>query len=174
MMNYYTVLGIFDHVDYTAGAIAPLEKIEVKTEDIKIMSVAPYPNGTFIDDVRPTPIWLFALAFGLIGFGAGILLAGGTQWMMNLNVGAKAPVSIPVVAVICYELSLLGAVVGTFAGLLWMTGLPNWNERVYDDSISHGNLGLLVRCWEKEQVLKVEEIFGAHKALKIRKGENDF
>ncbi len=173
-MNYSTVLGIFDHVDTTASSIKPLEDINISHDDIKILSVAPYPNGTFFVDKTPIPIWLFAFVGGICGLLLGFALAGGTQVIMNLNVGSKSPLSWPAVGVISYETTLLGCVIGTFIGLLWMIGLPNWTERVYDSSISTGNIGVLVRCDDKGVVETVEDVFKQHGAVKIKFGENDF
>lgn len=173
-MSVYTVLGIFDHVDHAAATIHPLEEINIAHHNIKVLSVAPYPNGTFFKDDTPIPIWRFAFIGGILGLLLGIALAGGTQMLMNLNVGAKAPFSVPAVAVISYELTLLGAVLGTVIAFLWMTGLPNWTERVYDISISSGNIGLLVRCQNEEQITNVEKTMLRHKALKVKKGKDDF
>ncbi len=173
-MSVYTVLGLYDHVDYAAAAIEPLGEIDVTHQDMKVLTMAPYPNGTFFRDEIPIPIWRFALVGGLIGFLAGIALAGGTQVLMNLIVGGKSPLSLPVVGLLSYELTLLGTVLGTLIAMLWMAGLPNWTECAYDNSISTGAIGLLVRCRNEEHARIIEKTMLRYKPVKIKKGKDDF
>lgn len=173
-MKYRTIMGLYDHIDTSAAAIKPLVESSVKHSDMKILSVAPYPDGTFFEDETPAPIWIFALVGGVIGLVAGVLLAGGTQYVINLDVGAKDTFSWPAVAVIAYETTMLGAVLGTFVSLLWLIGLPNWTDHIYDNTISHGNIGILVRCWEEGMVDKVEQIMKETGAVKIKWGADDF
>ncbi|VAX17577.1 hypothetical protein MNBD_NITROSPINAE02-1296 [hydrothermal vent metagenome] len=173
-MSVHTVLGLYDHVDYVAAVIAPLEEINVDHHDIKVLTMAPYPHGTFFKDDIPMPVARFAIIGGIIGFLTGLTLAGATQALMNLNVGGKPPVSYPAVGVISYELTLLGTVLGTFIALLWMSGLPNWTERAYDDSISSGAIGLLVRCEDEGQANKIEKTMLRYNPVKVKKGKDDF
>lgn len=173
-MSVYTVLGLYEHVDDVAAAIGPLEEIDVEHHDIKVLTVAPYPHGTFFHDDVPMPIWRYAIVGGVIGLMVGLALAGGTQILMNLIVGGKSPLSLPAVGVISYELTLLGAVLGTFTSLLWMSGLPNWTERAYDDSISSGAIGLLVRCQDRGHASMIEKTMLRFNPVKIKKGEDDF
>lgn len=172
---YHTVLGIFDHVDDTAKTISPLkENLSREHEDIRLLSVAPYPHGTLFHDPTPTPLWVFALVCGFGGFIFGILLAGGTQMLMNLDVGGKPPFSFPAVAVITYEFTLMGAIIGTFGGMLWMQGLPNWTELAYHTDISRGKVGLLVRCADESEAGRVEELMLWYGAKKIQHGKDNF
>jgi hypothetical protein len=174
MKNYYTILGIYELVDDVAETIKPLEDASIIHDNIKVLSVAPYPDGTFFKDDRPSPIWAFALGFGIAGLLVGLWLSGWTQTVINLNVGGKSPLSLPTMAVICYETTLLGAVLGTFTGMFWMIGIPNWTDHVYDDSISRGKIGLLVRCMDESGIRKVEEIMKKHRTIKIKHGKDDF
>ena len=175
MTNYNTVLGLFDHVDDTAKTIKPLkENLSKNLDDVKLLSVAPYPHGTLFKDHTPLPLWKFALFGGFLGFIGGVLLAGGTQILMNLDVGGKDPFSIPTVAVITYEITLLGAIVGTVSGMFFMQGLPNWTELAYDKLISHGKVGLLVRCADDSEAAKVEELMLWYGAKKIKHGKDNF
>ncbi len=173
-MSVHTVLGLYDHIDDAAAAIAPLDELKIDHDDIQVLSVAPYPDGTFIKDEKPMPIWRFALIGGLTGFLGGISLAGGTQMLINLIVGGKSPLSLPAVGVITYELTLAGAVVGSVVALLWMSGLPNWTESAYDKSISSGAIGLLIRCQDQAQADKIEKTMLDYKAVKTKQGKDDF
>jgi len=174
-MGCYTVLGVFDYIDDTARAVSPIEsKLSIGADDMKFLSATPYPHGVVFDDHTPIPLWKFALIGGVLGFGVGVALAGGTNVLMNLPVGGKAPFSVPAVAVLTYEITLLGAILGTLSGMLWMHGLPDWRELAYDADISRGKIGLLVRCSEKEQASIVEEMMRECGAKKVRHGRDDF
>ncbi|MGK7346534.1 MAG: quinol:electron acceptor oxidoreductase subunit ActD [Candidatus Nitrospinota bacterium M3_3B_026] len=167
------IFGLFEHIEETARTVAPLEEIPVSRESINLVSVAPYPNGTLFEDEAGGWLWLFALIGGVLGFLLGVALAGGTQALMNLDVGGKPPVSFPVMGVICYETTLLGVVLGVFIGMLWMTGLPDWTDHVYDPEISRGKVGLLVCCRDEEQAERVEAIMKEHGAVRVKKGEEE-
>lgn len=169
-----TVLALFDHIEETARAIKPLEEMSVPHRDIRLLSTAPYPEGTLFHDKTPTPLWLTALCGGVIGFFVAVGLAGVTQWLINITVSGKPTFAFPPIAVICYEFTLLGAVLGTFLGLLYMAHLPDWGDLAYDPEISRCKVGLLVRCDTEDAAAKVEQLLRDHHAIKIKKGRDDF
>ncbi|MBI4667411.1 MAG: DUF3341 domain-containing protein [Nitrospinae bacterium] len=170
----FTVLGLFDNVEDTARIMKPLEAISTPHDDIRLLSVAPYPDGALYHDKTRMPMWLFALAGGVLGFMLAITVAGGTQAAMNLNVSGKSIVAIPPVAIACYEFSLLGAVLGTFFGMLWYAGLPDWNKLAYDETISLSMIGILVNCESEAVADKVEKIMEDLGAVKTKRGRDDF
>lgn len=173
-MNHHTVLGLFESVDGAADATKTVENLPVSHEDMRVLSSGPYPSGTFFDDHPPTPIWIFTLLGGVCGFFLGLLLGGGTQELMNLNVGDKPNFSLPPMAIICYELTLLGAIIGNLGAMFFLQGLPNWNERAYDPEITYGKIGLLVRTENEALAIKIEEIMKTNGSEKIKRGRGDF
>jgi len=168
-----TVMGLFVHIENAAPTIMPLEALTVKHKDIHLLSATPYPHGTLFHEEEP-PIWAWAMIGGFVGLTAGLFLAGFTQWLINLNVGGKDPVSYPVVALICYETTNLGIILGSLLAMLWYGDLPDWTEKAYDPEISDGLVGVLVQCEDEGQAKKVEDIFNEHGATKIKKGAGDF
>ncbi|MBI3794732.1 MAG: DUF3341 domain-containing protein [Nitrospinae bacterium] len=169
-----TVLGLFTQIENTAEMVRPLEEMSVLHKDISLISVAPYPEGTLFHDEDHSPMWAVALVCGIVGFFAAVVLAGWTQWHININVGGKPTWSVPPMVVICYEFTLAGAVLGTFFSMLWWARLPDWNELAYDREISKSKIGLLVRCENEEKAAKVEELMKQFKASSIKRGRDDF
>ena len=169
-----TVFGLFTKVDEIATILDPLEEFSVTHDDIAILSVAPYPEGTFFHDKLSSPLWAISVVYGAAGCFAAIWLAGWTQSSINLVVAGKSTFSTPVVAVICYEFVLLGAVLGTFLGMLWYARLPDWNELAYNPDISRSKIGLLIQCSTEETAAKVEELMQKHNAAAIKRGRDDY
>ncbi len=170
----YTVLGLFENIEDVSKTVRPLEDIGVRHNDTKLLSSAPYPEGAVFEDHYVPPIHWTAFLGGVGGFFAAIGLAGWTQVLMNLNVSDKAPFSLAPVGIICYEFTLVGAVLGTIVGLLLSTGLPNWNDLAYDKDIHHGKVGLLVRCDTEDNAQKVVSIMKDHRVAKVHEGRDDF
>jgi hypothetical protein len=170
-----TVFGLFTKVDEMAAIFEPLEELSVNHDDITVMSVAPYPEGTFFHDSYESPLWIICLVCGFLGFLGAIGLAGLTQWHINLVVSGKPTFSIPPVAIIAYEFTLAGAVLATFFGMLWYARLPDWNKLAYSDEISRSKIGLLVRCKSEEMAAKVEELMKKHNVVgAIKRGRDDY
>ncbi|MDH5543324.1 MAG: DUF3341 domain-containing protein [Nitrospinota bacterium] len=168
-----TVLALFEDIEITAKVMKPLDEAAIKHEDISLLTNTVYPNGALFHE-EERPLWKWAGIMGFGGLGAGLFLAGFTQWLMNLNVGGKDPVSFPVVGVICYETTLLGIVLGSVIGMLWYGGMPDWTEKAYDPEISDGKIGVLVRCKDDAEASKIEGIMKSTGAVKIIKGKGDF
>lgn len=169
-----TVLGTFDHIDKAAKTAKPLESAGFGHHDLEILTNAPYPEGVVFHKDNDKPMWKVVMTGGFIGFWAAVGLAGGTQWIMNLTVSGKPTFSIPPLAVICYEFTLLGAVLGTFLSMIWWMNLPDWNELAYDPDICNGRVSVLVRCPDEVSADKAESIMKTSGALRTKRGRDDF
>ncbi len=169
-----TVLGLFDSIEKTAKTAGPILDLSIEKKDISLLTAGPYPDGAYFHEDFHPPIWKVAFVGGLLGLCAGLFIAGWTQWIINLNVGGKDPVSFPVVALICYETTNLGIVLGSFLSLFWFARLPNWTDLAYDEEISNGRIGVLVQCEDSSQASKVEDIFNSHGAIGIKNGRGDY
>jgi hypothetical protein len=169
-----TILGLFNKIEEPAAMVKPLDDLNIHEKDMSLISVAPYPDGTVFYDEDHSPLWAVALICGIIGFCAALGLAGWTQWHINLNVGGKPTLSIPPLAIIAYEFTLAGAVLGTFFGMIWYAGLPDWNELAYDTEISRSKIGVLVRCEDEALAAKIEEVMREHNVISIKRGRDDF
>ena len=180
MIEHYTVLGLFSKVDAITGAVDPIrDELGLVDGEMEVITSAAFPDGIIIEDKTlqnqvDKKQFLFPFLFGLVGLGAAIVLAGGTQYIMNLNVGGKAMFALPPTGIIAYEFTLLFAVIGSVVSLLYFAGIPNWTDRAYDPEISDGALALLVKVKSREDQDKAASMMQKHGAYKIKKGENDF
>ncbi|MDH5511158.1 MAG: DUF3341 domain-containing protein [Nitrospinota bacterium] len=180
MSDHYTVLGLYRKVETITKAGDPIrEAFRVKDGDIEVLTSAAYPDGAILDDKEllhqvESRQFLFPFLMGFGGFGAGVTLAGGTGYIMNLIVGGKAPFTYAPTGVVTYEFTLLFGVIGSVLSLLYYAGLPNWTERAYDPEVSDGALGLLVKLYSTEDQEKAAKMMEEHGAYKIKKGVNDF
>ena len=180
MSEHYTVLGLFRKVDKITAAVDPVkDEFELRDGDVEVLTSAAYPDGVLIEDATlehqvERVMWLFPFLIGIGGFITGVVLAGGTAYIMNLNVSGKDPFSYAPTGIMTYEFSLLFAVIGSVISLLYFTGLPNWHDRAYDPEISDGALGLLIKVTNESDQHKAVEMMKELGAYKTRLGKNDF
>lgn len=180
MNDHYTVLGLYNKVDAITSAVDPVrEEFGIEDGDVAVLSSSAFPDGAVVEDrVLEHQVmfrqYLFPFLLGLAGLGMGIVLAGGTGYIMNLDVGGKAPFSFAPTGIITYEFTLLFGVIGSVLSILYFTGLPNWTARAYDPEISDGALGLLVKVKSREDQERAADMMQKFGAYKIRKGENDY
>jgi hypothetical protein len=180
MSNHYTVLGLYKKVETTVNATPQIvDEFGIVDGDIEVMTSAAYPDDILIEDKTlmhqvHQRQYLFPFLLGIVGMISAITLVGGTGWIMNLNVGGKAPFAYPPTGIIAYEFSLLFAVIGSVISLLLFTGLPNWTERAYDADITDGSLGILIKVNSREDQDRAAEMMTNLGAYKVKKGENDF
>lgn len=173
--THYTVLGLYTKLETVANAVDPIRaKYGIKDGDITLLSSASLPENSIVEDHRPYPIVYFVWVLGLCGFFLALVMAGGTGWIMNLDVGHKPPFSWAPTGIIMYEFTLLFAVIGSVVGLLYFTGMPNWTDRAYDVDISDGALGLLVKLSNASDQEDAANMMSQSGAYKIVKGENNF
>ena len=155
------------------------EAFNLKDGEIEVLTSAAYPDEILIEDKTlmyqvNKRQFLFPFLLGIVGLAIGILLAGGTGWIMNLDVGGKPPFALPPTGIITYEFTLLFAVIGSVISLLIYGGLPNWTERAYDPDITDGSLGILIKVNSNEEQNKAADMMANLGAYKVKKGKNDF
>ena len=106
----------------------------------------------------------------LIGLTTAILLTAGTQISYPLVTGGKPILSIPPMAIITYEGTMLGAILFTVIGIIFESRLPTTRRRIYDTRITEGYIGVVVDC-EEDQVNTVEQILTQAGATEVRREE---
>lgn len=75
-----------------------------------------------------------------------------TQMAYPLITGGKPILSLPPMAVVMYEGTMLGAILFTVLGVLFESRLPHKMTEAYDERVSQGLIGVLVSTEEgKEQ-----------------------
>ena len=70
---------------------------------------APYPEGAFGERHEKHHLYVFPLLGALVGITAGIILTSMTQLAYPLTQGGKPILSLPPMAVVTYETTMLGA-----------------------------------------------------------------
>jgi ActD protein/heat induced stress protein YflT len=108
--------------------------------DITILSPQPMEGHEFGDIDKPTWMWWIACGGGLVGTATAFALAWMTEMSWPLNVGG-----LPIWAwwpnlIIIFELTMLGAIIGTVATLVVTAGLGRGGTRLYDPAVSDGKI----------------------------------
>ena len=102
---------------------------------------------------RPAPSGRVPL-FGIVGAIVGLTMATffnvATPLLYSIRVGGQPLIPIPTSAVLTFELSMLGLLVGTFLGVLWIIRLPPARRRPYDARIADGRIAVLIRCADQQ------------------------
>lgn len=146
MTQSVQLMGLFCEIDPVVGLIDDLRIQNLDDQDLTVLSGAPLSPRML---GRPTPQGRIP-TIGLLGALAGLSMALffniGTPLLYSIRVGGQPLIPIPTSAVLTFELTMLGLLVGTFLGVLWTIRLPPSKLRPYDPRIADGRIGVLLRC----------------------------
>lgn len=159
------VFGLFPDTD---SAVAGADRlVEAGFEDFDVLTGSPYPEGAFGERTSHHRLYVFPFIGAICGLSVALLLTAGTQLAYPLVTGGKPILAIPAMAIICYEGTMLGAILFTVLGILFESRLPRARLDPYDARITEGHIGLLVTVPE-EQVGVAEEALRQASAVDIR------
>ena len=132
--------GLFDKPDAAQRAYTSLKRAGVPTRDITVVSGEPFEAFEFSHRDHSMILFRLALAGGIVGFVAAVLLTRGTELAWPLVTGGM-----PIVAwwpnmVIMFEMTMLGAIVTTVISLLVTSSLPKFGKTLYDPAVSDGKI----------------------------------
>lgn len=144
------ILGLFETADNAADAGDALKAAGVAQTDYDFLTDAPYPEGAFGERHESHRLYLFPFVGALIGLTVGILLTSMTQMAYPLVQGGKPILSLPPMAVVTYESTMLTAIIFTIIGIIFESRLPAFKEGLYDTRITEGYIGVLVNVEESE------------------------
>ena len=85
-----------------------------------------------------------------------------------LGTGGKPILSLPPMAIVTYEGTMLGAILFTVLGILFESRLPRIGTGLYDDRITEGLIGVMVHC-EEGQVERVEQALTQAGAVDVKR-----
>ncbi len=159
------MLGLFQDSSSAVAAADALKSSGVT--DFQVLSDAPYPEGAFGEPPSHHRLYVFPFIGAALGLSVALLLTAGTQLAYPLVTGGKPILAIPAMFVICYEGTMLGAVLFTILGVIFESRLPRFGVGLYDTRITEGYLALEVAVPE-EQVEQIEEIFRGANAIDIK------
>ena len=150
------ILGLFEDANYAAEAGDALKRADISEDDYDFLTDAPYPEGAFGERHESHHLYVFPFIGALIGITAGILLTSMTQLAYPLTQGGKPILSLPPMAIVTYETTMLGAIIFTVLGIIFESRLPKMKMGLYDTRITEGYIGVLVNVEEE----KLPEVSG--------------
>ena len=151
------ILGLFEDANSAADAGDALKQASISDQDYDFLTDAPYPEGAFGEREERHRLYLFLFMGALVGLTVGILLTAMTQLAYPLVQGGKPILSLPPMAVVTYETTMLSAIIFTILGILFESRLPKFKMGLYDTRSTEGLIGVLVNV-EEEQLPQVSEI----------------
>jgi len=167
-----SIIGVFkpNTEDTVADAMDALKAggYEENTE-YEVLTGTPYPEGVFGEHEPKHTLFRYPLIGAACGFIIGLVLTSGTQLAYPLVTGGKPILSIPPMAIIMYEGTMLGAILFTVLGIIIESRLPRLFMGAYDPRITEGWIGVTVTTSE-DRIAKAEEILGKSGAHEIKRG----
>ena len=164
-------LGIFKNVETATRAVDSLIKAGFAEETITSLTSAPYPDGVIVKTEQRTWFRWMSAGGGMLGAGAGFLLAAGTAYLYPVQTGDKAIVAYFPAGIITYELTMLFAILGAIVGMFVEMRLPPWRARPYDPAIAEGSIGISVFVLSADRKNKAESIMKEAGALRTTSEE---
>ena len=141
------IMAVFPAMDLLLQGIGALKEAGHE----KFLVYAPVPHHDIEHALhRPkSPVRIFTLVGGLVGFCTGWALTIGSAMHYPLIVGGKPVVSIPPFGVLAYILTILFGALATMIGFLINARLPQFRlAAVYDERLSSDHYGIQVFCDE--------------------------
>ena len=150
------ILAIYDSAGEAQAAARALQSGGLPPAAITIMSSEPLHTATGDSAGQSTShIAMFAICGGVIGAAAAVLLTVLTSRRVDLVTGGMPIVTPWAFGIIAFELTALGAILATLAGMIFEAGLARRGGlAAYDEVVSEGRL-----------LVSVELIDGAHRDI---------
>ena len=161
-----SVLGLYTEEDSAADALDNLRDAGFEEGEYELLTGTPYPEGTFGEAEPEHHLFRWPLIGAACGFTGGLIITAGTQMAYPLITGGKPILSIPPMAIIMYEGTMLGAIIFTIIGILFESRLPRLFMGAYSEKITEGHIGVTVTTEEARTEV-------AEEALKKAGAEGD-
>ena len=156
-MSKKSILGLFDTPDQGADALDGLHNAGFESHECDVLTGTPYPEGTFGEAEPIHKLYRFPLIGAACGFIVGLLLTAGTQLAFPLVTGGKPLLSIPPMAIVMYEGTMLGAILFTVFGIIFESRLPRLFMGAYDTRITEGYIGVAITA-EESRIQNAEDV----------------
>ena len=160
------ILGLFEDANYAAEAGDALQAAGLAPTDYDFLTDTPYPEGAFGERHESHRLYVFPLCGALVGLTIGIILTSMTQMAYPLVQAGKPILSLPPMAVVTYESTMLTAIIFTIIGIVFESRLPSFKKGLYDTRITEGYIGVLVNA-EEEQLHQVSGILTQAGAIDV-------
>lgn len=164
-----SVLGLYTDENRAADALDALSAEGYGTSEYEVLTGTPYPEGTFGEAEPVHKLFRWPLMGAACGFIVGLVLTTGTQLAYPLVTGGKPILSIPPMAIIMYEGTMLGAIIFTVIGIVFESRLPRLFMGAYDTRITEGYIGVSVTA-EESRIGRAEEVLRRVGAEDVKRG----
>jgi hypothetical protein len=161
-----TCLAKFTEHTQARVAVRRLMQDGIAASAMEAMSSQPIHGEAIVPQQPATKLRSWALGGAAVGLTGGFTLATVTALNYPLIKGGMPLVSPWTASLITYETTMLGAVIGTFIGLLVEVRLPTFKNLPYDSSVVDGGVVLAVSCPDESRA-SVEAAVGAAGATKV-------
>lgn len=169
ILSQRSVIGLFTEEDSAASAMDNLKEAGFDENEYEVLTGTPYPEGTFGEAEPVHKLYRFPLIGAVSGFIIGLALTAGTQLAFPLVTGGKPILSIPPMAIVIYEGTLLGAILFTVFGIIFESRLPRMFMGAYDTRITEGYIGVAV-TGASEKMGPAEETLKKAGAEEVKRG----
>ena len=164
-----SVLGLYSDAKDAAEAGENLEKAGFSKEDFDFLTDTPYPEGALGERHNSHKLYVWPFIGAICGLTVAILLTAGTQIAYPIVTGGKPILSIPPMAIIIYEGTMLGAIIFTVLGILFESRLPRLFMGAYDTRITEGYIGVAVTT-SGGKVASAEDLLRGAGAEDVKRG----
>ena len=161
------ILGLFQDAESAATAGDGLKAAGVPETDYDFLTDSPYPEGALGEREEKHRLYLYPFIGALLGLSSGIMITAMSQVAYPLMTGGKPILSLPPMAIVCYEGTMLGAILFTVIGIVFESRLPKFQLGIYDERITQGFLGLRVKA-EPERRYEVVQIMNSAGAVEVK------
>ena len=133
------IYGLYPNGTSAQQAVNRLRAAGLADREITILSAQPMEDFEFGHIDRKNPLWWIACGGGLLGMAAGFFLTWLTETSWPINVGGLPTYAWWPNLIIIFELTMLGAILATVAGLVVTAGLGRM-KGLYDAEVSDGQI----------------------------------
>ena len=127
-------------------ALKELERHGVERRRVTVVSSEPIHDLGESDGESKSLIGLFSIAGGVVGCTIGLLLTTWTSRRVGLITGGMPVVSPWAFGVIVFELTALGAILGSLFRLIVEAGFLRRGSSVRSDGIADGRIAISIEC----------------------------
>ncbi|MDA0263561.1 MAG: DUF3341 domain-containing protein [Chloroflexi bacterium] len=160
------ILGLFETADNAADAGDALKAAGVPQTDYDFLTDTPYPEGAFGERHEGHRLYIFPFVGALIGLTVGVMLTSMTSMAYPLVQGGKPIMSLPPMAVVTYESTMLTAIIFTIIGIIFESRLPAFKQGLYDTRITEGYIGVLANV-EEDQLTSTQTLLTQAGAIDV-------
>ena len=160
------IYGLFPDPDSAQCAVDELRRTGVDDASITVITSQPFEEYEFSDRDRHTWLFWIAAGGGVLGLGAGLILAYVTETFWPIVTGGM-----PIFAwwpniIVLFELTMLGAIIATVLSLLITTGLPTRKAKLYDPAVSQGKILVAVEHPRDDALPKLQRVLREAKTVR--------